>query len=514
MRILLAALLLALLPLAVIQARTGSPADAAVAARPNVVVIMTDDQTVADLQAMPRTRRVLGREGVTFAENVVSFPLCCPSRATLNTGRYAHNHGVLGNRPPLGGYGRLDQEHTLPVWLSRAGYATHHIGKYLNGYGRDVPADVPPGWTDWKGSIDGSTYLMWGYTLNENGKLTTYGDPKVEDPALYQTDVYRQKAVEVIRAEAGDDKPFYLDLAFLAPHAEAAKPRGATRATPSVRPAPRHKGAFKDLPLPRGKAFNEADVSDKPEFLRDAPRLQPAQIRRMTRNFRARREALLAVDEAVEAVVGALRETGQLESTYIMFTADNGFFHGEHRIPNGKLFVYEPSSNVPLIVRGPGIPAGRVSREPTVNVDLAATILDVTGAKADRSVDGRSLVPFARAPARRSSRPLLHEVFVGTSSGDNDQDGDGTATGRRPTIARYSAIRTARWLWVEYTGGDRELYDLAADPAQLRSRHADARYARTRRVLAAQLADLRRCAGASCRRAAPAAPRPRPATRG
>ncbi|HEY8584437.1 MAG TPA: sulfatase-like hydrolase/transferase [Capillimicrobium sp.] len=160
--------------------------------RPNIVVMMTDDQTVADLRAMPLTRALLGDRGVTFSRSFSSYPLCCPARATLLTGQYAHNHDVLGNRPPLGGYGAFrDAGNTLPVWLQRAGYRTAHVGKYLNGYGRDVAATVPPGWDEWYGSVDPTSYMMWGYTLNENGALRTYGSFRDEDPALYQADVYR-----------------------------------------------------------------------------------------------------------------------------------------------------------------------------------------------------------------------------------------------------------------------------------------------------------------------------------
>lgn len=485
--------------------RAAAPA-AAAATKPNVVVLMTDDQTLRDLAVMPRTRRDIGAAGTTFSRNYVSYPLCCPSRATLLTGRYAHNHAVRGNRPPRGGYGRLDKANTLPVWLQRAGYATAHIGKYLNGYGRDVPADVPPGWTEWYGSVDGSTYLMWGYTLNENGTLRTYGQRTVEDPALYQTDVYRAKAVDFIQRRARRARPFYLSVAFLAPHAE----NGQRRSEISVRPAPRHRGRFATKPLPRPPSFDEADVSDKPARLRALPRLTPAQVRRTTRNFRARQESLLAVDEAVEAIVAALRETGSLGRTYILFTSDNGFFGGEHRVPQGKYLVYDPSTHVPLLVRGPGIPAGGRSAELVSNVDLAPTIVAAAGARPTRAMDGRSLLPFARDPRRRTTRPILHEGLAPSAGGDNDQDGTSERPAAESTAPGYTAIRTPRYLYVEsYTSPDRELYDLAADPFELRSLHRSARYARTRTALARELRRLRSCAGAACSAARPAPPPPR-----
>ncbi len=500
---------LALLVVAGLTAGSGGAGGGAVAAssvRPNVVVLMTDDQTYRDLAVMPRTRHALGDAGVTFTRNFVSYPLCCPARATLLTGRYAHNHGVRSNRPPNGGYGRLDKQNTLPVWLQRAGYTTGHIGKYLNGYGRDVPADVPPGWSEWHGSVDGSTYLMWGYTLNEDGALRTYGRRTVEDPALYQTDVYRAKAIDFIRRRAPQQRPFYLSVAFLAPHAEA----GQRRREVSVRSAPRHRGRFATKPLPRPPSFDEADVSDKASFLRAAPRLTPAQVTRITRNHRARQEALLAVDEAVDAIVQTLRETGSLQRTYIVFTSDNGFFHGEHRVPQGKYLVYEASSHVPLIIRGPGIPAGRRSAELVSNVDLAPTIVAAARARATKTMDGRSLLPFARDPQRRTTRPILHEGLAPSATGDTDQDGTQPLDPASAALPGYTAIRTPRYLYVAYSKpAGRELYDLVADPFELRSLDGKRRYARTQAALAGELARLRRCAGTTCSAARPTPPPPR-----
>ena len=462
----------------------------------NVVVLMTDDQTVASLRVMPRTRALLGDRGTTFTRMFASYPLCCPSRATYLTGQYAHNHGVLGNRPPTGGYGALtDRANALPGWLRRKGYDTIHIGKYLNGYGRDEGATVPPGWSDWQGSVDPSTYLMWGYRLNENGTIRQYGRPNVENPRLYQTDVYRDKAIQAIRSRAGGDAPFLLSVAFLAPHSEA----GGQQRAQSVRAAPRHRGTFAAEPIARAPSFDEEDVSDKPSFLRGAyPRLRPGQVARIDANERSRLESLLAVDEAVEAIVGALRDTGELDETLILFTADNGFFAGEHRIRSGKYLVYEPSVRLPMLVRGPGIPAGGTSDELVGNVDLAATVVDAADADAGRRLDGRSLLPFARRPSRETDRALLLETAQTADNGDLDQDGGPLGAGR--AIPTYRAVRTDRYKYVEYSTGDRELYDLRRDPDELASVHADPRYARTLAALGQELKRLRRCSGAACRR--------------
>jgi len=477
-------LLLLLLPLSALGAQRAPAAFE----RPSVVVIMTDDQTYEDMAAMPETRRLIGAAGARFTHAYVSSPLCCPSRATYLTGQYAHNNGVHTNTPPHGGVEALAAQHTLPVWLRAAGYRTSHIGKYLNGYGLRHPADVPPGWSDWHGTIDKSTYQMYGYRMFENGAVRRYGNFDVEDPALYQTDVLRQKAVEAIEGTA-PGVPLFLSLMFVAPHGEVENPGSTTQ--PFVRPAPRHVGRFAHLRAP-GILRGERDVSDKPPYIRRLQRLSASTAGRVRADLRSRRESLLAVDEAVAAVVATLERTGRLASTYIVFTSDNGFFQGEHRIVKGKYLAYDPASRVPLLIRGPGIAPGSLSRELAANTDLAPTLLDATGATADIAVDGRSLLPFARTPMLRTRRPVLHE---GLAAGDIDRDG----APRMHAVPRYRAIRTARYLYVEWRGGARELYDLARDPHELESRHRDPRYARARRALHRELRRLRGCAGEGCR---------------
>ena len=449
---------------------------------------MTDDETYKDMVAMPRTRRLIGRAGARFTRNYVASPLCCPSRATYLTGQYNHNNGVSSNTPPHGGVEALDAAHTLPVWLSEAGYRTSHIGKYLNGYGLRRKPNVPPGWTDWHGTIDKSTYQMYGYKMYENGVVHQYGNFDVEDPALYQTDVLSEQAVASIEGTA-TGTPLFLSLMFVAPHGESVDPGSTTE--PFIRPAPRDVGHFRRLKLPRA-AHGEKNVSDKPPYVRNLHMPSAATLRRIRDDLRSRRESLIAVDRAVEAVVGALARTGRLANTYILFTSDNGFFQGEHRIYKGKYLAYDPSSHVPLLIRGPGIPPGTVSGEVVSNVDLAPTILDAAGATADRPMDGRSMLPFARDGRLRTRRPVLHE---GLEAGDIDRDG----AAKGGTVGEYHAIRTARYLYVEWLNGAVELYDRARDPGELHSLHRNHRYRRVRRALHRALVRLRNCSGDACR---------------
>ena len=440
--------------------------------RPNVLLILTDDQTLESMRVMDRTLGRLAAEGTTFADSIVSYPLCCPSRATELTGQYAHNHRVMANKPPDGGYGRLDHSNTLPVWLREAGYQTAHVGKYLTGY---TGPEVPPGWTHWFGLSDPSTYRMYDYTAIEDGRRVHYG----EDEDDYQTDVLARKSEALLREMIRSGKPFFLSVAPVPPHEERSDEDA--QGTPP-RPAPRHQGMFADEPLPAKASYDEPDTSDKPPHIRRLPNLGPATKDRILRTYRARLESLQAVDEMVERLVDALEETGQLDRTVILYTSDNGFFSGEHRIPGGKLLPYEESIRVPLIIRGGGFPAGRTAKQPVANIDLAPTIVRLTGVKARRTMDGQSLLPLALDPSLGKDRALLVEGLSQNSA--------------RPS---YEGIRTSRWLYVEYRTGAKELYDLQADPLQLVNRSGAPALRAVRADLAQRLAKLRKCAGKSCR---------------
>jgi arylsulfatase A-like enzyme len=489
--------------------------------RPNVVVVMTDDQTVADMQVMARTRRLIGGQGVTFDQSYVSYSLCCPSRATYLTGRYAHNHGVLGLTPPLGGYekfARLDGHDTLPVWLRNSGYETAHIGKYLNGYGDrlDRRPPIPPGWSEWHGTVGATTYRMWGFRMFEHGRLRQFGSQFVENPATYQTDVAGRTANDFIARNAGPGRPFFLSIAFLAPHHEGARIRyrypGHT-----VRPAPRDRGALSGRPFQRAAGFDERDTSDKPRFLQRIYRpLTPAVKRGLLVQQHDRQESLLSVDRQVGRLVTELRQTGELDNTYILFTSDNGYMQGEHRVAYGKMLAYDPSTRVPLLLRGPGIPHGVSSHELVANIDLAPTIAEIADARPTRPCDGRSLLPYAHDPGRLSNRPLLHETATQPPTAAKPPNlqtvpqvlSDARAAqdefGRPvyPT-APYRAIRTRRWLYIRWRNGAEELYDRQRDPAQLNSL---ARRAASRPVmvqLRRQLWHRVLCSGAGCSAPAP-----------
>jgi N-acetylglucosamine-6-sulfatase len=470
---------------------------------PNVIVVMTDDERYDDMAAMPRTRHLIGEAGVTFSRYYASYPVCCPARATFFTGQYAQNHGVRCLYPWCGGgYGRLNQRNYLPVWLEDAGYVTAHIGKFLNGYGEERPPDKPRGWTDWEGLIDHSTYRMWGYSIFDNDHRVTYGRLLSRNPRLYQTDVLTRRAIRFIDDRAGGGPPFFLSLAYLAPHHES----GATqeRTGQLVRAAPRHRGHFAGRPMPRPPNYNERDLSDKPSFVarynRSITRRREAAI---AKRFHERWESLLAVDEGVERLVKELRRTGQLDDTYVIFTSDNGFMQGEHRVREGKMLPYDASTHLPFLIRGPGIPRGRRTKAVVGDVDLAATVTDVTGARPGHTLDGHSVVPYARNVHLRNLRPFLHTT-AGQGSHGRTNTREGGAKGTETRVPAWNAVRTTRWLFVQYRGWGGELYDLKRDPWELNSLARDPRYRQKLRTLRRILGDLRKCRGRSCDRLASA----------
>ncbi len=318
---------------------------AAAQTRPNIVVIESDDQTLESMRVMDNVNSLIGGQGVTFRNSFVNYSLCCPSRATFLTGQYMHNHRVLSNLAPNGGFDRFQSLHgnnNLAVWLRRAGYYTAMIGRYLNGYSNS--SRIPPGWSEWRAAApDTRAWRVYDYTLNENGAVVYYGT----DPNDFKQDVLTWKAVNLVNRRAPQARPFFLWLTYTAPHSGGPdpNPNPPTNCHRAAKPAPRHAHAFDSgPPLPRPPNFNEAHVSDKPAHIRKRPRLSTSQVADIQRKYRCELESLLSVDEGVKKVVDALRAKAELGNTVLIYTSDNGYFHGEHRIPTAKQHIYEESS--------------------------------------------------------------------------------------------------------------------------------------------------------------------------
>jgi N-acetylglucosamine-6-sulfatase len=456
--------------------------------RPNVIVVMTDDQHQASLAKMPRVNSELVAGGTTFSNSFTNWPVCCPSRATFYSGQYAHNHRVLGNSPPDGGFARFNDDEALPVWLQRSGYRTIHIGKYLNGYGEGAndPAYVPPGWNEWYAPTAGTTQSVYDYTLNQNGTLVDRGSAVTD----FKQDVFTEIAVDAINRHAPGG-PFFMGVMYTAPHSGGPNPNPhpPSNCNAAPKPAPRHATAFDAEPLPTPPNFNEADVSDKPAAIQSMPVIDDAGFANIQRRYRCRLESLLSVDDGVGRIVDALAAADELDNTLIAFTSDNGFFHGEHRIQTGKNRVYEEAARVPLVIRGLGVPAGVTIDELAVNADLTSAVLDAAETSPGLTQDGRSLLSLAEHPARYRGRELLLE------KGDVlEDDGDDT-----PQSGSFAAIRTHRYVYVDNGTGELELYDLRADPHQLVNQVTNPAYDLAEGALAKRLATLRACAGESCK---------------
>jgi N-acetylglucosamine-6-sulfatase len=468
-------LLLSLVPLAGCDL-SGEPSSAD-DGPPNVVVVMTDDQDVDSMDVMPTVRRELVEQGVQFEKSYVGLSECCPSRATFLTGQHAHNSGVATSKPPQGGYPALDGSSTLAVWLDEAGYRTGMVGRYLNYYGNanagTDPKEVPPGWDDWRVPVEHTEFQMYDYVLNENGRLHQYGSA----PSDYSTDVLARKAVDFVDGSSRRDAPFFLWVTPLAPHAEGVLDDVPT-APRNPRPAPRDEGAFEDRAFSPGPSAREWDVSDKPQIVQSRSKPRVPSGRTLEASYRGRLESLLAVDRMVGQIVEALERSEELDNTYVIFTSDNGYMLGEHGLI-GKHLPYEESVRVPLVIRGPDIPAGTNQEQLVQNIDLAPTIVDISGAAADRRMDGISLLPLASGEPG-PERDLLLEYLEGEE--------------------QFAGIRSRDgYVYVEYVGGASELYDLGRDPGQLENVVDEAAYADVRDELAERLADLKDCSGEECR---------------
>ena len=534
------------------SAESAGAAQSSATQKPSFVVIQIDDATLdqlyaslnvggIDVQAMPYTLSLIANRGITFNRYYVPYPLCCPSRVSLLTGRYAHNHNVRGNVPPNGGFtgfkARQAYSNNLAPWLQAAGYRTIHIGKFLNGYGDepfDEGKDVPPGWNAWHSVLRADTnHYFYGYTLNDNGVLDgPFGDPGSWDtreygerddfgcptaplngkPCFYETDVFNRIASEELYGTS-PEQPFYLQLDYTAPHGDFRRPAGPE-------PATRHYNTFAGAPYPhdRAQGFNEGNVNDKPRFIREAPYLSLNEIHTYRVYYQKALESLRSVDEGVKQVVDTLGGLSRLRNTYIIFTSDNGFFYGEHRLTGGKFIAYEPATHLPLLIRGPGIKPGTSTGELAANIDIAPTILELAGASATKSIDGRSLVPYMKDPALRSRRPILFESFVETA--DVEANGEPTAQRTVKEVQRrngasasivappkdYEGIRLGPYKYIEWPDGEKELYDITKDPYELNNIVRVRNLSPIRAFLHAQLVRLEACVGKRCQETTPKLP--------
>lgn len=518
--------------------------------RPNFVVIQTDDQTAATLhetfknkrgktlKVMPNVERLLGNKGIQFTNYYSSIPVCSPSRATLLSGQYAHTSGLSRNSGKRGGAKGFSRspifDQNLATALQDRGYRTSHFGRFTNNYGKPTGYDkteVPPGWDVWATDWTKDTVRrFYGYSLNVNGRIegpfgkARFGKFRYKDPVgcpstkgkivcNYHTDQISTRAIrEIKRAEPG---PIYVQVDYEAPH-------DGPPGTSDSEPARRHIGSADRVQLPEPPGFNERDISDKPQILRAGnTRLSKEAIKGIEIRYRRQLESMRAVDDGVGRIVKMLKKTKRLSKTYIFFLSDNGYFLGEHRFGKSKFLPHEPSSNTPLIIRGPKADKNKISNAIVGNVDLAPTIVDLAGTELGLDPDGRSFASVLKRPKRVGHRSVILESYMMPSealqkhlfeqgkAAASEIEGGATISGAVPYV-NYTALRAGRYKYVKYEGGGRELYDLRADPYELSNKVKSGRYRRVVRRMDNELERRQFCAGAECRKGVKSLPRPKP----
>lgn len=424
---------------AVLVSFEGPEVSAQTQQRPNIVSILTDDLDAYTLQQMETTRSLLADKGVTFTNATFSDPLCCPSRVTMQRGQYPHNTGVKANNPPNGGFeafrARGLYRSTYATWLDSAGYATGYFGKYMNGYEK-FPNFEPPGWDRWYAANAAPMHKQF----NVDGKTVTRADRTFDATVA-------EMGLKFIENQAPSKAPFMAAFNFYAPHYPAEHPSSLDN-------------LYREAQLPPDPSFSEAEVSDKPRWVRRLDHIGPEERRALTAFHRDRLSSVEYVDRAVSRIVDTLSRSGELGNTYIVFWGDNGFHLGQHRLEKdrngGKLSPYTHDVQLPMYVRGPGIPDGSVSEEMVSNVDIAPTFADMGGVSMPSFVDGRSLLPLAKG------QPVEWRDFAYSAAWPRSEGVAGNY------IEDWRQIRTTKFAYHYYPRtGEEELYDLQGDPYQL-----------------------------------------------
>ena len=415
------------------------------AARPNFIFVLTDDLSWNLISHMPHVV-AMEKAGMTMSHYYVVDSLCCPSRTAIFTGEYPHDDGVFTNVGTFGGYNaynaNLDEKRSFAVALQNDGYETGMMGKYLNGY---LPSDPPaPGWNVW--DVAGYGYPEFNYTLNENGRKVHYGH-SADD---YLTDVLSDKAQSFVSSAAASGKPFMLEVATFAPHAP-------------FTPAPRYVGAAAGISYPRTPAYDRLPSNPLPWLKAHGP-LSAGEQARINHLYQLRIEDDLSVDDMIGRLESELTAKGLARNTYFVFSSDNGYHMGEYRLDPGKQTAFDTDIHVPLIITGPGVPAGRTASQLASNIDLCPTFESLAGLPVPSTVDGHSLAAVWHGQDPPDWRQAILIEHHGPDDNPGDPDRQDYASADPPS---YEAVRTATALYVRYDNGEQEYYDTATDPYEL-----------------------------------------------
>lgn len=477
--------------------------------KPNIVFVLTDDLDFDLVKKLPKLKDTMTAQGMTFDNNYVSLSLCCPSRSSILCGEYAHNTGVFTNGKSgdilNGGYKAFmaagDDKKTVAIDLQKAGYKTAIYGKYLNGYEvADAGFSIPPGWSDFAVPNNGIPYSEYNYSLNVNGKpedhylancdpthtkqchKKQYDNSTENKDANYMTHVLNTKADNFITASAQSSSPFFVYLASYAPHGPSTPAAEYEHLINGTSDA--DKQWRNDNKAPRNPAFNEADLSDKPSWMQAVPLLSDKEIKVLDKKYQLRLASLYSVDDMLVNLVDTLKKTGQLDNTYVVFTSDNGFHLGEHRLTAGKLTEFDTDLHTPLVIRGPGIAKGVSTNALTGNIDFSPTFLELIGAPVNPNFDGHSFASLLTNPTlvwrnsyllEHGPSPVKDKVDANPTNEPSDNNG-ATATDvpikgankGANLVDSYEGVRTTQYTYIHYTNNnEEELYDDVKDPYQL-----------------------------------------------
>ncbi|KAK8135137.1 hypothetical protein PG984_007149 [Apiospora sp. TS-2023a] len=433
----------------------------------NVVIVMSDDQDrlLGSMDYMPVVQKMMG-DGVEFENHYGTISNCCPSRATFLRGQAAHSTNITHVRPPGGNYDKWrlagEDKNYLPHWIKKAGYKAEYVGKFLNGYSQANYHIPPKGW-------DHVDALIEPYINDYNNVIMSQnGERPVQYRGFHSNDVVRIKAIDRLQCLLDAEDPFFMAIMPYAPHVAGQQP---------PTPQARHADKFADATAPRFANWNPSDKIQKTKsvFLKDLKLMDSEAEASADRLFRGRIRAIQGVDEIIEDVLAKLEEKGQLDNTYVIFTTDNGYHIGAHRLPGGKALPYIQDTNLPLVVRGPGIPGGVKSKVASAHLDFAPTFLDIMGL--DKSewpefLDGRSLLEEWKNPVPEvkpevgSAREIINIEFWGDKIVEIPE-----YAGMKLTNNSYKTLRIvseeSSWMFLNWCTNEMELYNITADPWEI-----------------------------------------------